>query len=290
MGKIWVHLSMVLFVLFFVGRSTAFEEKITTATAQALYEQGNQLFIQAKYKNATESFNKALIIDPTHLLAWCYKGYSLHFLERDTEALSAFDSAIKLNNEFIFAIAGKVSALKGMGRETEAETFLLDNTHIKPKENDALSYYGHGITNALKAKYDLAIIDFTEAIKINPKFALVYNDRGLAYGNQDKYDLAITDFTEAIKINTQYAFAYLNRGSCYTLKGEYDLGIEDLNSALKINPQFALAYVCRGCAYINKKDYNSAKLDFEKAVELDQTGQDGQSARKGLEQLRKMGY
>jgi tetratricopeptide (TPR) repeat protein len=46
-----------------------------------------------------------------------------------------------------------------------------------------------------------------------------YNTAG-QYGAGGKYDLAIIEFTKAIEINPRYAQAYNNRGLAYDAKGE----------------------------------------------------------------------
>ena len=73
--------------------------------AKLLYDKGYQLFIQAKWKQAIENFNKAVASDSTFSLAWCYKGSSLLQLEQYSEALEAFDSALTIQSESIYAFS-----------------------------------------------------------------------------------------------------------------------------------------------------------------------------------------
>ncbi|MHB9294737.1 hypothetical protein PilKf_00462 [Pillotina sp. SPG140] len=71
-----------------------------------------------------------------------------------------------------------------------------------------------------KKEYERAIIDYTEAIRLNPKDAIVYNNRGAAYYNKKEYEHAIIDYTEAIRLDSKYATAYYNRGYAYKAKGD----------------------------------------------------------------------
>jgi Flp pilus assembly protein TadD len=49
----------------------------------------------------------------------------------------------------------------------------------------------------MKAVYDRAIADFTQAIRLDPNNAKAYRERGLAYNNKGDYDGAIGDCTQA---------------------------------------------------------------------------------------------
>ena len=83
------------------------------------------------------------------------------------------------------------------------------------KEED---FYNRGLASAQKGDYDLAIEEYSQAIKLNRNFTLAYNNRGAAYAQQGKYDPAIKDFNKAITLNPNVAEAYLNRANAYANK------------------------------------------------------------------------
>jgi tetratricopeptide (TPR) repeat protein len=51
-----------------------------------------------------------------------------------------------------------------------------------------------------KGDLDLAIADYNEALKINPKYAKAYYNRGLAYKSQ-----AEADYKKAVELNPEFA-------------------------------------------------------------------------------------
>jgi tetratricopeptide (TPR) repeat protein len=58
-----------------------------------------------------------------------------------------------------------------------------------------------------RGEYDLAIAEYTAALKINPNDADILNRRGAAYEDKDDYDPAIADYTQAIRIDPNYTLA-----------------------------------------------------------------------------------
>jgi len=62
---------------------------------------------------------------------------------------------------------------------------------------------------------------------MKPKDANVYSDRSIAYRNKREFDLAIVDLTKAIELNPDSAAAYYSRGLVYRDRRKYDLAIVD---------------------------------------------------------------
>src|SRR5216684_3591567 len=82
--------------------------------------------------------------------------------------------------------------------------------------------------------------------------AKAYFNRGLAYSSKKDYDRAIADFSEAIRLDPKYAWTYANRGSIRTAKGEFDLAIADLTEAINLDPKYVWAWFLRGFAQHEK--------------------------------------
>jgi tetratricopeptide (TPR) repeat protein len=85
-------------------------------------------------------------------------------------------------------------------------------------------------------KFDLAVRDYTEAIKLNPKNAESYNNRANAYSLLGKYDDAIKDYDEALKLEPKNARIYANRGAVKLRLGKSDEATKDLHRAVELEP------------------------------------------------------
>ena len=113
------------------------------------------------------------------------------------------------------------------------------------------------------------IVFWNYVIGKNPNIPRAHNHRGVAYVEKKQFDLAIADFSEAIRLSSQYPRAYCNRADTYAFEEKYDLALADLNQTLKMDKNFARAYTSRGIIYSHMENYDLALEDFTQAIRLD---------------------
>jgi tetratricopeptide (TPR) repeat protein len=159
-----------------------------------------------------------------------------------------------------------VTALANQKTSVKAAKYGVNEQTVP---QSAGTFLDRGIMFASRGEYDLAIADFTEAIKLNPNSVTAYNNRGYSYYMMNNYDLAIADFNQAINLDINYAISYHNRGSIYDSKGDYDRAITDFNQAIRLEPNKAISYSGRGLAYSNKGEQDKAITDLNRAIQLD---------------------
>jgi tetratricopeptide (TPR) repeat protein len=82
----------------------------------------------------------------------------------------------------------------------------------------AADAFGQGVDAFKNKNYDLAIADFSEAVRLNPNLPQAYSKRGDAYVNKGDFDKAIADYSDALRLNPNDTMAYYNRGSSYFIK------------------------------------------------------------------------
>jgi tetratricopeptide (TPR) repeat protein len=133
----------------------------------------------------------------------------------------------------------------------------------------AVAYINRGLIFYRKDDMDSAIADYTRSIEINPKDPMAYNNRGNAYKKKGALDNALADYDDAIKLDKRpVAIRFANRGNVWLDKGEIDRAIADFDEAIRIDPDFPAAFTGRGLAYEKKGDVERAKADFTESLKL----------------------
>ena len=108
-------------------------------------------------------------------------------------------------------------------KETAVESSTSAADHLERRRQ----YYEEG-------EYDLAIVEYDQAIELDPDNAEAYNNRSLA-NNKGELDRAIADLDQSIQLDPDNAIRYNIRGLVYVEKGELDQAIADFREVLRIS-------------------------------------------------------
>jgi tetratricopeptide (TPR) repeat protein len=133
----------------------------------------------------------------------------------------------------------------------------------------AAAYHHRGVGYLLQTKFDQAIVEFNEALRVDPTYKRSYNSRGNAWKGKGELDLAIADYNEAIRLDPSFAFPYNGRASAFYNKGEWDRAIADYDEVIRLDPSLAAPYANRGMAWRGKGDLDRALADENEALRRD---------------------
>ena len=95
-----------------------------------------------------------------------------------------------------------------------------------------------------------------------------YVERGMENSQAGRYDQALKDFNDALKLKPNDAMLITYRGVVYYAKGQTDLAMKDFNRAIEIDPKAGKAYYQRGMIYENQQKYSQALDELKKAKSL----------------------
>ncbi len=111
------------------------------------------------------------------------------------------------------------------------------------------------------------------------------NDRGLQLYREKRYDEAVAQFTEALKLRPDFAQAANNLGFVYYRQQRYAEAARWLENTLKIDPSRAVAHLNLGDAYFHAGDKAKAKQAYTTYLALQPQGSGAAQARAQLEKL-----
>lgn len=116
-----------------------------------------------------------------------------------------------------------------------------------------------------------ALIDYTQSIKLNPKFAPAYHNRGIIKDDLKNYNGAIKDFNMAISLLPDYPLYHYNRAVSKNNIEDYKGVIIDLDIVIKHDPTNTLAFKFRGQSKYNLKMFKQAIIDFDQVIKVNKT-------------------
>jgi len=182
------------------------------------------------------------------------------------------------------ALQNMVAALGG---RTQAEITPASSGDRQAAPRTAGDFLDRGMLFISRSDFDTAIMDFDEAIRLNPNFAEAFFWRGLAHMrasdvdfssivpflmflmDDDRTNLAIADLDEAIRLNTGFAAAYMARGKMRSAFGHFESAIADFTQAIRIEPNNASAYSNRANAHLQSGDTDRAIADFTQVIQIE---------------------
>jgi tetratricopeptide (TPR) repeat protein len=109
-----------------------------------------------------------------------------------------------------------------------ALTFLLP--HLAAAQN-VKTHIDQGIENSQKGKYDQALQDFNQALKLKPRDPALLTYRGVVYYAKGQSDQAMKDFNQALEIDPKFGRAYYQRGMIYENQEKYALAVAEMKKA-----------------------------------------------------------
>jgi hypothetical protein len=119
---------------------------------------------------------------------------------------------------------------------------------------------------------DQAIAYATAVLYSNPTSA-AYVARGIAWHDARQYDRAIVDYNEAIRLNPWNEVAYQNRANALEVQGRFAEALADYDMATRLDPGFDFPYNSRAwmratCPDPRYRDGRQAVADAMRACQL----------------------
>ncbi len=182
------------------------------------------------YQAATKRTLALLQADERNGLAWHVLAIAQEKSGRLSEALNAYDAALRILPEDP-AIAHDLARLaQRLGHLEIAEKLLLKFLSVEPGHVEGTNNLACVLRD--QKRYDEAIDRLRELIAIEPESPTLWNTIGTVLSDQGRMGESLPFFDEALRLDETFAKARYNRANALHPLGEPERALADLDQAL----------------------------------------------------------
>jgi tetratricopeptide (TPR) repeat protein len=223
------------------------------STLQAWSHDRGWRFLQAgDLRNAENEFGLALR-SPDFYPSWTGRGYLQLAREEPRLALEAFDRALSIRGDYLSALVGRGEALLLLDRDSEAIAAFERALDANPSLNDirrrveVLRFQGlqRDLAAARQAaqagRPDEAIRLYRAAITASPDSPFLYRELGLIEARRGESDAAFEHFRRAVELDPSDAVSLGQMARVFETRGDLAeaLRLYDESLALESNPDLS---------------------------------------------------
>ena len=189
---------------------------------------GNVHFYIGDYESAISDYSKFIQIYPRNATAYLKRG-DAHCCKGEYDlAILDYGEAIRIDPVYAKAYYSRSEAYERVGKSNQAH-------------EDAAAAFRLGSDLHPETDYeDYCFELINNLVQLFPKNAKVYYYRGLVYGYGN---LAIADYSEAIRLDPEDATNYINRGYASYKKGDFEQALEDYDSAVRLCSNYETNFI-----------------------------------------------
>lgn len=231
-------------------------------------------YMKREYDRSIEYYNEAIGINPSQIY-YTNIGDSYRMKGDTDSAIPYYEEAIGLNADHDPAYNALGVAYYTKGEFDKAREYYQKAIQLKPS---AVYYSNLGDVHRALEKWDEAIKNYNEAVKLDERDDLSYNGLGNAYFGKRLYSKAIEQYEKAKSFNSNPIY-FSNIGDANRKLKKWDKAIEYYQKAIErakeIDPNdttyhksLGLAYNDRGVEFYNKKEDDKAIQDYKEAIKF----------------------
>jgi len=146
---------------------------------------------------------------------------------------------------------------------------LLLVTACADEEKQVDEFMARGLAAVEAQNDDEAIIEFRNAIQLDPNDADAHYELAKAYLRTKQLNDAYWELTESVRLNPDNTKARLSYGAMSMAVGEFQEALDQADAVVALLPDQSGAYVLRGQALARLNREDEAEEPFLKAIEVD---------------------
>jgi tetratricopeptide (TPR) repeat protein len=213
------------------------------ASAEALYGLGSVYLRRQKLSEARESFERVVQLHASYPgtipNAWNNLGILSAREGNAAAAVEFFQRALQIDPAHLIALLNLGNAYRQQKEWVEAKKTLQRAFDFGPDDPEV--NYTLGMVCAQLEELDRAEEYLKRAVSLRPVYPEALNNLGVLYLRKRRPEEAIQDFEESIRVAPEYDQSYLNLARVYAIQGERGRAREVLLKLLKQHPDHAQA-------------------------------------------------
>ncbi|MFT3894422.1 MAG: tetratricopeptide repeat protein [Anaerolineales bacterium] len=242
------------------------------------FEQGVQLGLNGKYREAIIELTRSVEGNPSHAVVYTSLGVAYHRVGEDDRAISCYDSALKIDPRYAEAHYFRANILYGRGDVRDAiagytvaiglKPELIEAHQQNPVQDRLTDYTAPPSAIHWVARSARHILELNTLLKDNSQKVDLLKERAVEYSKLQNYEQAVADYSAALALQPKDATVLFSRGVAYEQMGQKDRALRDYQRAVEIDPQVADAYINRGIMFANIGNYRQAITSLSDGIRL----------------------
>lgn len=221
---------------------------------------------QARYREASNSFAKAVVKNAKDPMAHLLFGASLYWEGKVDVAVAEYNEALRLSpdNAMAYQLLGIASGWKG--DVAQAQEYFLTANKLDPNKAD--TNMNLGSTYAVQNNLDKALEHFRRAAELSPREPLYHYQLGTLYEALGRDSQAESSFKKALRLFSSYEDAQLSLGALYEKLGRPADALKYYKKAVKTKPGDYVARLRYAFLLVRTGDKAKARETLEEAFSV----------------------
>lgn len=218
---------------------------------ETYYNMGQIYFMKKNYPEAEKAYDYAIKLDSMQPTYYFAKGY-MELQKRNVDAaIKQYDLSLKRDPTFIKALLGMHDIFLAEKHNPD-QAYAFNERVLLIDSMQPVAHFNQGnffIVRANQVTDDkklsefqvllkIALSEFNQSIKYDPKFVQAIYNRGYVYYLLEKYPNALDDFSKVIALDPFNEKAFFMKASIQEYQGDLVSALENYKRAAEIDPSF----------------------------------------------------
>ena len=227
----------------------------------------------SRYKEAQNSFAKAVIKNPKDPLGFLLLGAALYWSGKVDEAMSEYREALTLDpkNALAYQLLGIAYGWKG--DLEQAQEYFKKSYELEPDKSD--TNMNLASTYAAQKNWEKALEHYRRAVELAPREPLYHYQLGSLYERMGRDAQAEDSFKKALSLFWGYEDAMLSLGALYEKTGDDAAALKYYKKAVRTKPGDFVARLLLAKLYYQQGEAAKAREVLDGAFSIIRFKQEG---------------